>query len=88
MVVTQCADRVRGVLVGLAAGDRNGGPSEMAVRLGESLDERQGFDLDDIGARYLQWWNQGAFDTGPTAASVFEQVAAGSGKHSHAGEFE
>lgn len=32
-------DRCRGVLRGLAAGDRNGGPIRMAVRLGESLRE-------------------------------------------------
>lgn len=30
-------DRCGGVLLGLAAGDRNGGPIQMAVRLAESL---------------------------------------------------
>src|SRR5262245_11108043 len=34
---TTTADRCRGVLLGLAAGDRNGGPICMAVRLAESL---------------------------------------------------
>ena len=34
---TTAADRCRGVLIGLAAGDKIGGPSRMAVRLAESL---------------------------------------------------
>ena len=33
MSVGEIRDRVRGVLVGLAAGDRNGAPIRMAVRL-------------------------------------------------------
>jgi ADP-ribosylglycohydrolase len=71
------ADRCRGVLLGLAAGDRNGGPTELAVRLAESLAERYAFDRDDVLARYLAWWREGAFDTGPVAAMVLEQVACG-----------
>jgi ADP-ribosylglycohydrolase len=70
-------DRVVGVLLGLAAGDRNGGPINMAVRLAESLLAQKRFDPHDIGARYLQWWREGAFDTGPTAARVFSLVDAG-----------
>jgi ADP-ribosylglycohydrolase len=69
------ADRCRGVLLGLAAGDRNGGPTELAVRLAESLAERGAFDRDDVLARYLAWWREGAFDTGPVAALVLERVA-------------
>ena len=71
------ADRCRGVLLGLAAGDRNGGPTELAVRLAESLSERRAFDRDDVLARYVAWWREGAFDTGPVAALVLERVACG-----------
>jgi len=71
------ADRCRGVLLGLAAGDRNGGPTELAVRLAESLADRRAFDGDDVLARYLAWWREGAFDTGPVAALVLERVACG-----------
>ena len=71
------ADRCRGVLLGLAAGDRNGGPTELAVRLAESLAERSAFDGDDVLARYLAGWREGAFDTGPVAALVLERVACG-----------
>lgn len=70
-------DRVAGVILGLAAGDCIGGPARMAVRAAESLIERGGFDLHDIGMRYLTWWQDEGFDTGPTAARVFELVTTG-----------
>lgn len=70
-------DRALGLLLGLAAGDRNGGPVRMAVRLGESLAERRAFDPDDILARYVQWWREGAFDTGPVTWLVLKDVAEG-----------
>mgnify|MGYP001819450472 CR=1 FL=1 len=70
-------DRVEGLLLGLAAGDRNGGPTRMAVRLAESLVHRGEVDVDDMAGRYLDWWHDGAFDTGPTAAAVFALVDSG-----------
>ncbi len=70
-------DRVVGILLGLAAGDRIGGPARMALRLAESLRDKKGLDIDDIGARYLEWWQDGAFDTGPVAAGVLSRVEAG-----------
>jgi ADP-ribosylglycohydrolase len=70
-------DRCRGVLLGLAAGDRNGGPISMAVRLAESLLELGRFDPQDIAARYLGWWREGAFDTGPVSGRALEFMAAG-----------
>ena len=70
-------DRTQGVLLGLAAGDRNGGPIRMAIRLAESLCERRRFDPDDILGRYLAWWRNGAFDTGPTTAAVLRFIDRG-----------
>lgn len=70
-------DRAKGILFGLAAGDRNGGPIRMALRLAESLATVGRFDPGDNGARYLDWWRKGAFDTGPTAARVFTLVDSG-----------
>lgn len=70
-------DRAEGLLRGLAAGDRNGGPIQMATRLAESLIETGKVDIPDIGSRYMDWWRNGAFDTGPTAASVFALVESG-----------
>ncbi len=49
----------------------------MALRLAESLQACRGLDLDDIGRRYLAWWREGAFDTGPTAGSVLRHVSSG-----------
>ena len=49
----------------------------MAVRLAESLLACGGFDLADILNRYLAWWREGAFDTGPVSARALALVAAG-----------
>ena len=75
--VSLIKDRCRGVLVGLAAGDRIGGPVRMAVRLAESLADCGNFDPLDVLNRYLTWWDEGAFDTGPVSAWVFSLLAAG-----------
>jgi ADP-ribosyl-[dinitrogen reductase] hydrolase len=71
------SDRVRGVLLGLAAGDSNGGPIRMAVRLGKSLLQNRGFDRIDVMERYIEWYREGAFDTGVVADLVFSRVARG-----------
>jgi ADP-ribosylglycohydrolase len=70
-------DRVKGILVGLAAGDRIGGPTRMAVLLAESLADCGCFDQSDVFRRYLDWWNEDGFDTGPVAGMVFSAVAFG-----------
>ena len=49
----------------------------MAVRLAESLLDCGGFDPADILERYLRWWKEGAFDTGPVSARVLTLVAGG-----------
>jgi ADP-ribosylglycohydrolase len=49
----------------------------MAVRLAESLAERRRFDPEAILARYLKWWRDGAFDTGPTTAAVLSLIGGG-----------
>ena len=74
---TGTQDRCRGVLLGLAAGDRIGGPVRMATHLAESLIDHNGFDPSDAFTRYLTWWRAGAFDTGPVADRVIALVAEG-----------
>lgn len=69
--------RRHGVLLGLAAGDKNGGPIQMALCLAESLAEQGRFDLESISQGYFKWWAREGFDTGPTAEGVFKHVAAG-----------
>ena len=70
-------DRAVGALVGLAAGDKNHGPSEMAWRLASSLAEHQRFDPEDVFNRYLEWHHQGSYDTGAVANIVFDHVLSG-----------
>lgn len=74
---TGVQNRCRGVLLGLAAGDRNGGLIRMTVRLAESLLELGRFDPADIVARYLRWWREGAFDTGPVSGRALQLMEAG-----------
>ena len=75
--MTTTADRCRGVLLGLATGDKNGGPIRMALRVAESLQDCGRFDRDDILKRYVNWWREGAFDTGPVSARALELITAG-----------
>eukprot|EP00727_Mastigamoeba_balamuthi_P003659 m51a1_g13290 putative zinc phosphodiesterase elac protein 2 (367) ;mRNA; r:24-2397 len=76
------AGRAAGCLLGLAAGDRNGGPVRMATRLAESLGSLRRFDRADVCARYLAWFrgppydDEAAIDTGNTFASVFSILDA------------
>ncbi len=63
-------ERVAGLILGLAAGDKNGGPIRMALRLAGSLDRLQKFDAQDVGNCYLEWFTKEGFDTGPIAAAV------------------
>jgi ADP-ribosylglycohydrolase len=73
----EIGNRLQGILLGLAAGDRNGGPTQMALRLAESLVELGHFDAEDIFNRYIGWWRQEGFDSGPVADLVFQAVEAG-----------
>lgn len=77
MILPEQQDRVQGVLLGLGAGDRNGGPTQMALRLAQSLVVMRRFDVQAILHHYLDWWQAGAFDTGPTTAAVLKLVAQG-----------
>src|SRR5262249_52474126 len=76
---TGVQDRCRGVLLGLAAGDRNGGPIRMAVRLAESLLELGRFDPADTVGRYLRWWRGGALATRPRRGRGRRVLAGGPG---------
>jgi ADP-ribosylglycohydrolase len=64
-------------LLGLASGDRVGGPTRMALRVAESLAENGAFDPDDIFGRYFIWWDTEGFDCGPTVNAVFQLVSSG-----------
>ena len=70
-------DRVAGVLLGLVAGDRIGGPLHMALCLAESLIAQRGFDAEHVFDTYSTWYFDGGFDTGPIAQRVFRKVSRG-----------
>jgi len=69
-------DRLKGVLLGMAAGERNGGPTCMALELADSLIELKRFDADDILHRYLNWWQLDGFDAGTISSQVFSLMTA------------
>src|SRR5512136_1979292 len=71
------SDRVMSLLLGLAVGDFHGGPIRMAVRLAESLIERKAFDPKDVITRYIKWYHEGAFDTGPVSDRVLTLIISG-----------
>ncbi len=74
---TDTQDRATGTLLGLAAGDRIGGPLQFALRLAESLLRNTYYDRADVFRRYLAWYREGAFDTGPVAERVLSLVHSG-----------
>ena len=65
------------ILKGYISGDKNGGPTELAKILSESLINCNGFNQNDLVKRYYHWWKTDAFDTGPTFAMVFQKVSQG-----------
>ena len=65
------------ILDGYKKGDKNGGPTELAKILTDSLVACDNFNKNDLIKRYYQWWKTDAFDTGPTFAMVFEKISKG-----------
>ena len=65
------------ILKGIERGDQIGGPFELAKILSKSLGANNGFNRDDLRSKYLCWWKEGAFDTGPTYANVFTKIDNG-----------
>ena len=67
----------KAIEIGFQRGDKNGGPTELAKILSNSLIACNGFNQSDLVKRYYHWWNTDAFDTGPTFAMVFQKVSQG-----------
>lgn len=76
--MTTARDRCAGVLWGLAAGDKNGGPIRMAVILSETLMRSKSFSKADVVASYQGWYqgkdDEPCFDTGQTFSNVFAKM--------------
>ena len=65
------------VMVGLARGDQHGGPTAMTNVLAESLAECGGLDIGSLTTRYLRWWQNEGFDTGPIFNGVMAFIEEG-----------
>jgi ADP-ribosylglycohydrolase len=65
------------MMVGLANGDKIGGPTAMANILADSLAECGGLDTAELTDRYLEWWRADGFDTGPVFTGVMELIDQG-----------
>ena len=70
-------DASEAILAGISRGDGIGGPAALAGILHQSLLDCRCLDVSDLAHRYLSWWRDGAFDTGPTFALVFQRVDTG-----------
>ena len=49
----------------------------MAKILTTNIKKNEGLNVTDLTNKYLEWWKNGAFDTGPTFASVFTKIECG-----------
>ena len=65
------------ILMSIKFGDQIGGPYQLAKILTTNIKENEGFNATDLTNKYLEWWKNGAFDTGPTFASVFTKIECG-----------
>ena len=61
-------EKIVGLLLGLAAGDRIGGSVRMALRVAEILPNCSGLDVSDLGMRCLDWWREPWVDNVPPAS--------------------
>jgi len=75
--------RVKGAIWGLAAGDRNGGPIRMSLRLANSLLTQKNYDRKHLIEVFYNWQRgppydtERSFDTGPTFNQVFNHYQKG-----------
>ena len=65
------------ILNGINLGDQIGGPFDLASVLIDCIKKNNKFNKEDLFKKYLNWWKNGAFDTGPTFASVFTKIENG-----------
>ena len=64
------------LLRGLAAGDKNGGPIQLAMLLYDEV-KKSGFTDKGVFRAYYNWITTEGFDTGPTFARVCFYVQGG-----------
>jgi len=70
-------DRATGCLVGLVAGDDNGGPTAMMLRVLEYIAYNKPWGMIDVERQYLEWFREDGFDAGLVTHKVLELVDSG-----------
>ena len=70
-------DNADPILNGINNGDQIGGPFDLASILIDCIKKNKNFNKENLRKMYQDWWNNGAFDTGPTFASVFTKIKNG-----------
>ena len=65
------------ILNGINLGDQIGGPFDLASVLIDCIKKNNKFNKEDLRKMYQNWWKNGAYDTGPTFASVFTKIENG-----------
>ncbi len=70
-------NEVKLILEGIKLGDQIGGPYQLSKILANSIKENKKFNIAKIKTKYLNWWKNGAFDTGPKFAGVFTKIESG-----------
>jgi len=74
---TIIGDRAKGCLVGLVAGDDNGGPTAMMMKVLNSFFGKKVVDIEGIGRLYLEWFKEDGYDAGLVTHKVLELVDSG-----------
>ena len=70
-------NKAKGCLLGLIAGDDNGGPTAMMMEVLKSFLIEPKVDIERIGSLYLEWFRKDGFDAGLVTNKVLELVDSG-----------
>jgi len=70
-------DNAIGCLVGLIAGDDNGGPTAMMMSILDYIAFNKAWNVNGVGKRYLEWFNEDGYDAGLVTHKVLELVDSG-----------
>lgn len=71
------SESIKGLFLGLGAGDLIGGPTAMNIIFAESLLTLKYFDFQDLKNRYIDWFIKDGFDTGFVTGKVLVLLSQG-----------
>ena len=86
--IASIPERAAGVLLGTAAGDKNGGPQRLAFMLCDSVISLEGLDVNRLWQNwYSPWYKLRGFDTGTSFAKV-QHYATKINQDAHVAKFD